>query len=66
MDSSSYNFYNNDRKALKPTSLHDRNIKQADYEQITFLRRLMCRETMPSRRDDKFKVKDYNKENLNR
>lgn len=49
----SYNahkFYNNNRKTLGETSLHNGNLPQKVYSDVMFLRNFLpCRETMPSR-----------------
>ncbi|UJZ89060.1 ac111 [Erannis ankeraria nucleopolyhedrovirus] len=58
-----HNFYNNNRVPFKPTTLHDGNIKQSTYENVTYIRRLMCREHMPGKSDHKFNNCGYNKEN---
>nr|BEV20963.1 hypothetical protein [Bombyx mori nucleopolyhedrovirus] len=58
-----HNFYNNNRKPLKPTTLHDGNIKKSVYENVTYVRKLMCKENMPGEHDHKFYNRGYNKEN---
>ncbi|AAP29884.1 unknown [Choristoneura fumiferana multiple nucleopolyhedrovirus] len=57
-------FYNNARKPLAPTTLHSGNISAAAYENVTFIRKLMCRENSPGAHESKFcSHSDYNKEN---
>ncbi|AHH82701.1 ORF-112 [Buzura suppressaria nucleopolyhedrovirus] len=66
MDSYLCNFYNNQRKPCKPTTLHDKNLPRATYEDIVNTRRLFCTEIQSNRKDDKFKTIGYNKENTGR
>ncbi len=54
------------RKAMTPTTLHDGNIDQYYYQEVTNLRKLFCREAMPSRRERKFMTEGYNKENVHK
>ncbi|AGA16261.1 hypothetical protein [Thysanoplusia orichalcea nucleopolyhedrovirus] len=56
-------FYNNDRKVLKSTTLHDGNIKKSIYEDVTYIRKLMCKEVMPGKHDHMFYNYGYDKEN---
>ncbi|AKR17309.1 hypothetical protein [Urbanus proteus nucleopolyhedrovirus] len=58
-------FYNNDRKTLKETTLHNGNINKTMYEDIMFLRKLVCRElTMTSfSSTSRFDNESGNKEN---
>ncbi|QDL56954.1 hypothetical protein QKQ66_gp052 [Dione juno nucleopolyhedrovirus] len=64
MDSySMQQFYNDSRKPLAPTTLHHGNISAAAYENVTFIRKLMCREVAPGAHDSKFCTANYNKEN---
>lgn len=58
-----HNFYNNNRATLKPTTLHNGNIKQSTYEDVMYVRKLMCKEHMPGKNDYKFNNYGYNKEN---
>ncbi|USC25951.1 hypothetical protein [Palpita vitrealis nucleopolyhedrovirus] len=58
-----HNFYNNNRKPMQPTTLHNGNIDKVLYEKITYVRRMMCKESMPGKHDYKFETKDSNKEN---
>ncbi|ANF29685.1 ORF_37 [Catopsilia pomona nucleopolyhedrovirus] len=60
---SMHNFYNNNRQTLKPTTLHDGNIAKSAYEEIVFIRKIMCKETMPNKNDRKFNLPGYDKEN---
>ncbi|BBD51411.1 hypothetical protein [Samia ricini nucleopolyhedrovirus] len=64
MDSYSvHQFYNGARKPLAPTTLHSGNVSNATYENVTFIRKLMCRESAPGYHERQFCTKDYNKEN---
>ncbi|ABL76039.1 Mv-ORF87 peptide [Maruca vitrata nucleopolyhedrovirus] len=63
MEYSVQHFYNNNRKPLKPTTLHDGNIKKSLYEDVTYIRKLTCKEIMPGKNDHKFNSYDSNKEN---
>ncbi|AAK85661.1 hypothetical protein [Epiphyas postvittana nucleopolyhedrovirus] len=64
MDYSVHYFYNNARKSLAPTTLHNGNISQSTYENVTFIRKLLCKENTPGAHEYKFcNNKDYNKEN---
>ncbi|AIU41353.1 ac111 [Sucra jujuba nucleopolyhedrovirus] len=66
MDMHSANkFYNYNRKPLRPTTLHDGNLPQSTYRDVSFLRKMICTEIPPNRQDDKFKTEGYNKENRN-
>nr|AFS51920.1 DekiORF42 [Dendrolimus kikuchii nucleopolyhedrovirus] len=58
-----HDFYNNDRKPLKPTTLHDGNIKKSAYKEVTYVRTLMCKEIMPGKHDHQFYNYGYDKEN---
>lgn len=48
---------------MQPTTLHNGNIDKVLYEKITYVRRMMCKESMPGKHDYKFETKDSNKEN---
>lgn len=58
-------FYNNKRKVLNSTTLHDGNISPLTYEHVLFIRKLMCKETLQyeGKQEKRFKTKGYNKEN---
>ncbi|ALR71586.1 hypothetical protein AGNV_050 [Anticarsia gemmatalis multiple nucleopolyhedrovirus] len=57
-------FYNNARKPLASTTLHNGNISPTTYESVTFIRKLMCRENAPGSHERKFcNEREYNKEN---
>ncbi|AAC59111.1 unknown [Orgyia pseudotsugata multiple nucleopolyhedrovirus] len=58
-------FYNNARKPLAPTTLHSGNLPAAAYENVMFIRKLVCRENAPGAHERPFCAHhDYNKENL--
>ncbi|AKN81035.1 hypothetical protein [Lonomia obliqua multiple nucleopolyhedrovirus] len=64
MDSYSiHNFYNNNRTPLKTTTLHDGNLKKPIYEEVTFIRQMMCKEIVPGKHDHQFYNYGYDKEN---
>ncbi|ABF47401.1 ac111-like protein [Clanis bilineata nucleopolyhedrovirus] len=60
-----HEFYNNKRKVLNSTTLHDGNILPSTYEQVLFIRKLMCKESLQyqGKQDKQFKTKGHNKEN---
>ncbi|AKN80641.1 hypothetical protein [Perigonia lusca single nucleopolyhedrovirus] len=62
-DYSMHSFYNNDRKPMKQTTLHDNNISKSSFDQVVFIRQLMCRETMSSPSGSRFNKRSDNKEN---
>lgn len=60
---SAHIFYNSNRKPCKSTTLHDGNIKKSTYEEVTYIRKMMCKEVMPGKHDHKFYNYGYDKEN---
>ncbi|AGR57081.1 hypothetical protein [Choristoneura rosaceana nucleopolyhedrovirus] len=57
-------FYNNARKPLTPTTLHSGNISAVAYANVTFIRKLMCKENAVGAHEYKFcNNSHYNKEN---
>ncbi|AUR45071.1 hypothetical protein Spob040 [Spilosoma obliqua nucleopolyhedrosis virus] len=57
-------FYNNERRPLAATTLHDGNISESAYEDVTFIRKLMCKENVTNEHEYQFcNDNDYNKEN---
>jgi hypothetical protein len=58
-----HTFYNNHRKPLTLTSLHDRNLPKRVYEDVMYIRTFMCKEIINDGKHDYFKSGGHDKEN---